>query len=167
MKVINEKGKLFGIINPVDLVILLVLLLAVGGIGWKMMNTVSDNQPSETVTALVTVRARPVVPEVAESIKAMDPVGQHLMSGSSVTSATIESASFKSYSTQLATADGEYVMATAPISQDVTFTIRTQVDADSANPAIGIQEIRVGRNFNVKTQYFEIAGTIEAITYGD
>ena len=167
MKIVNEKGRLFGLINPVDLVILLVLLLAVGGIGWKMVNTVSDNAPSDMVTATVTVRARPVLPEVAESIKAMDPVGQHLMSGTSVTGATIESATFQSYSTQLTTADGEYVMATAPVSQDITFTVRTQVEANTANPAIGIQEIRVGRTFNVKTKYFEIAGTIEAITYGD
>ncbi|NLM60645.1 MAG: DUF4330 family protein, partial [Clostridiales bacterium] len=36
MKLVNEKGKLFGLINLVDLLVLLFILLVAGGIVWKI-----------------------------------------------------------------------------------------------------------------------------------
>ncbi|MGE4547983.1 MAG: DUF4330 family protein, partial [Intestinibacillus sp.] len=34
MKILSEKGKLFGLINIVDLFVLVAVIAVVGGIGW-------------------------------------------------------------------------------------------------------------------------------------
>ena len=36
MKIINEKGKLFGIINVVDLLVLVAAIAVVAGVGYKL-----------------------------------------------------------------------------------------------------------------------------------
>ena len=37
MKIINEKGKLFGVINVVDLLVLLAVIAVVIGVGYKLL----------------------------------------------------------------------------------------------------------------------------------
>lgn len=55
MKIVNEKGKLFGIINVVDLVILLAVVVVVGAIIWQVFgNRVTDAvSKQEEVTIVV------------------------------------------------------------------------------------------------------------------
>ena len=36
MKLINEKGKLFGVINVVDLLVLLAVIAVAAGVGYKL-----------------------------------------------------------------------------------------------------------------------------------
>ena len=46
MKIINEKGKLFGLINIVDFLVLLAVLAVVGGLGWKLLGPKVVSQAS-------------------------------------------------------------------------------------------------------------------------
>ena len=39
MKIINEKGKLFGVINIVDLLVVLAVIAVAAGIGYKLFAT--------------------------------------------------------------------------------------------------------------------------------
>ena len=39
MKIINEKGKLFGLINIVDLIVLLLVIAVIGVVGTKLMGS--------------------------------------------------------------------------------------------------------------------------------
>ena len=57
MKIVNEKGKLFGIINVVDLVILLAVVVVVGAIIWQVFgNRVTDAvSKQEEVTIVVSI----------------------------------------------------------------------------------------------------------------
>ena len=56
MKLISEKGKLFGIINIVDLLILLAVILVAGGIGWKVFGSTITEVASPTTELTMTVR---------------------------------------------------------------------------------------------------------------
>ena len=54
MKIINEKGKLFGIINVVDLLVLVAAIAVVAGVGYKLfakqIKEVASPQVSLTMT---------------------------------------------------------------------------------------------------------------------
>ena len=58
MKIINEKGKLFGIINLVDLVCLLLVLLVAAGVGWKLLGPKVEEAVAPTTTMTSTFRIR-------------------------------------------------------------------------------------------------------------
>ena len=57
MKIIDEKGRLFGKINLIDLLVLLLVVAVVLAVGWKVVGkkaaaAVSDNQHELTFTVL-------------------------------------------------------------------------------------------------------------------
>ncbi|NLB77830.1 MAG: DUF4330 family protein, partial [Clostridiaceae bacterium] len=56
MKVIDEKGRLFGKVNVFDLIILLALLIGIGAVGYKVIsNRMKPLAP--TTTYIVTVES--------------------------------------------------------------------------------------------------------------
>ncbi|MBR6555826.1 MAG: DUF4330 domain-containing protein [Clostridia bacterium] len=167
MKLINEKGRLFGIINPVDLVILLVILLAVGGIGWKVLGAAESKAETDLVNATVVVHIRGAMNEVVEGIEKADPVGQTLLSNNATTQAVIKSVAYTDYVAVGVNDDGQHVITTDPMRKDIFFTITAPVDRASNAPSIGVQEIRVGATFSVKTKYIHMNGTIESIVYDE
>ena len=59
MKLIDEKGKLFGLINLIDLLVLLAVLAAAVGIGWKVMSSSQAAEaPKNAVTVTFVARAK-------------------------------------------------------------------------------------------------------------
>ena len=57
MKIVNEKGKLFGLINVVDLLLLVAVLAVVGAIAWQLFGTQVNNavSPQVDMTAEVVI----------------------------------------------------------------------------------------------------------------
>jgi hypothetical protein len=68
MKLINEKGKLFGIINVVDLLIILAAVLVAGGIGWKVFRFYHIRGGLSDTTLTMTVRNQGAHPRQYEEI---------------------------------------------------------------------------------------------------
>ena len=60
MKIINEKGKLFGIINVVDLLVLVAAIAVVAGVGYKLFAKQIKEVASPQVSLTMTVRVRGV-----------------------------------------------------------------------------------------------------------
>ena len=58
MKIINEKGKLFGIINVVDLLVLVAAIAVVAGVGYKLFAKQIKEVASPQVSLTMTVRER-------------------------------------------------------------------------------------------------------------
>ena len=56
MKIINEKGKLFGIINVVDLLVLVAAIAVVAGVGYKLFAKQIKEVASPQVSLTMTVR---------------------------------------------------------------------------------------------------------------
>ena len=58
MKIINEKGKLFGLINIVDLLVLIAAVAVAAGVGYKLFapQIKESVQPQVELTAIVRVR---------------------------------------------------------------------------------------------------------------
>lgn len=163
MKLVNEKGKLFGIINVVDLFVFLAVLLVIGGVGWRIFGAKIAEVTAPTVKMTMTARVRGASPqqfaEMTKNIPAQLVSGNELVSG-----AYLIKAESQPYIVQIPTADGRIVDAVDPTRVDVIFTIEAQVTS-SINTKIGTQEVRAGRTFTVKTKHIEHIGVIETLTF--
>ena len=49
MKLVDEKGKLFGILNIIDLLVILLLIVAVALIGWKVLKKDGASNANRTI----------------------------------------------------------------------------------------------------------------------
>lgn len=164
MKLINEKGKLFGIINAVDLLILLAVILVVGGIGWRIFGPKLAEAAAPMTKATITMRVRGAHPRQLTEI--LKHVPSKLVSGNSyIDGANLVKIDSEPYVVQNPTATGEIVEAADPTRIDIIFTIEAKVPASGAVTKIGTQEVRAGRDFTVKTRYIEQIAIIETIVY--
>ena len=165
MKLIDEKGKIFGKINIVDLLVLLIIaIVAVGG-AWKfvfspMINEVVDNK----VEMITTIKIRGASDFMFEQLQNSSPVGKQLVSGTEYLANTnVESIEFRDYETPVTTSDGRIVMATDSTRKDIYITLSSYVTKGSLILKIGNQEIRVGRTMTFKVNDFETYANIISV----
>ncbi|WP_297282811.1 DUF4330 domain-containing protein [uncultured Agathobaculum sp.] len=167
MKIINEKGKLFGVVNIVDLLVLLAVIAVAAGVGYKLFAPQIVEATSKQVPMTVVVRVRGATPFLVKEVQRNDQVGKKIVSGSSFTDAVITDMQIEDYVQQVTTADGKIVDALDPSKKDLVFTIETTVAEDTAAPSIGTQEVRAGRTFIIKTNDFETTGNIDSVQIGE
>ena len=167
MKIINEKGKLFGVINVVDLLVLLAVIAVVIGVGYKLFAPQIADATATQVPMTVTVRVRGATPFLVEEVQRNSQVGKQIVSGNSYTNAVITDMQIEDYVQQVTTADGHIANALDPSKKDLVFTIETTVPEGTASPTIGTQEVRAGRTFIVKTNDFETTGNIDMVDIAD
>ncbi|MDD2484068.1 MAG: DUF4330 domain-containing protein [Eubacteriales bacterium] len=163
MKLINEKGKLFGIINAVDLIILIAVVAVLGGIGWQLFGSKVNDAVSPQVELIAEVVIIGTPPRIMNEIERQDLVGEKIVAGNEFLNATIEGIAFEDYIIQATRDDGVIVDAVDPSKKDVVVTIKTTVPKGTPSPKIGSQEVRAGRTYIVKTQTFECSGTIRYV----
>lgn len=150
MKIIDEKGRLFGKLNLIDLAVILVLVAVVAAIGMKLFgNKAVEAVTSEKVTLTYEVVCQDVPENVADYCTAHTG-GQLLSSGKLldgyITGCRAETAE---------TADGTRT--------DLYFTIEVKTTFSSATYAVGSQEVRVGKEHLVKTGDIEVEGIISGL----
>jgi len=160
MKIVNEKGKLFGLINIIDLSIVILILLIgsvfiLKAVGKDVVPNSSNEGQNITVTFRGTVRNDAIIKTVKEK--------DQLISLLKPEDAYIKSVSYAPLQVPASNADGIQVYSADPLRKELTvkFTMKT-----SGNGIIklGSQDICVGsKAFILKTHTFELQGTIEAI----
>ncbi len=156
MKLVNEKGKLFGIINIVDLIIILLVILVAGGIAYKFTHKSAQGE-------IKTVEFQVLVPCIRPELAAAVSVGDKMVSGSSYTAVTVKDINIQpGYSVNL-DARGQKVEAYDPYLVDLFVTNEGQVNLSSATITMGGQEIRVGKDYYVKSLDYELKGTITKV----
>ena len=114
MKIINEKGKLFGIINVVDLLVLVAAIAVVAGVGYKLFAKQIKEVASPQVSLTMTVRVRGATPFLVNEVQRNSQVGKSLVNGNSYVNAQITDMKIEDYNQQVTTADGRIVTATDP-----------------------------------------------------
>ena len=167
MKLINEKGKLFGLINIVDLLVLVAAVAVVAGVGYKLFAPKIAEVASPQVGMTTVIRVRGATPFLVSEVERNSQVGKKLVSGNAYMDATIESMTIEDYVQQVTTADGRIVDALDSTKRDLVFTIKTTVPKDTPAPKIGTQEVRAGRTFILKTNDFETTGNIDSVDIAD
>ncbi len=166
MKVVDEKGKLFGLINVVDLIVLVAVIAVVGAIGVQLLGDKVTNVVSEKVDCYAEVAIIGAAPRIYEEAMRQELAGEKLVSGNEYLEGTVEDVWLEDYWMQAITSDGRIVDAKDPTKKTIVVLIRTTVAKDAASPKIGSQEVRAGRTYIVKTQTFESSGTIRYVEMG-
>lgn len=165
MKVVNEKGKLFGIINPVDLLIVLAIIAVVAAVGVKFLKAPVAAVVSNKEDMYVTLRIRGAMPSLVDAVSQIQP-GTKLVAGNDyISDAAIESVTVEPYVYTVANDQGVTVNSTDPMKKDVLVVVKSSASPDSAVLKIGNQEIRAGRGFTFKTNLVEVNATIESVKF--
>lgn len=144
MKIIDEKGRLFGKVNLIDLlVILLVLALALAVI-WKVVGSkAAEAVKSEPIRVSYTVLCSDVAPELCDFADTQ--VGEKLLNNAKFLDATITNCESKP------AADG---------LENLYVTVEAAATTSDNIYKVASQEVRVGYEYNIKTQLFELPGVI-------
>ena len=145
MKIIDEKGRLFGKINLIDLLVIVLVIAIVAAVGWKLVGknaaaAVSDNQRKLTFTVLF--EDQPT--EVAQFAETQ--IGKQLVNNAKLISAEITEVSSLPRDEEAGNDLYVIVKATATFSGNVW--------------KVGSQEVRVGYEYILKTSEFELTGII-------
>ena len=166
MKIINEKGKLFGLINIVDLLVLLFILVVAGGVAWKIFGNQIQQITAPTAEVTYTVRINDASPDVYAALKDMEFPQQLATSSGAVSDAYLQKAETAPAEQSVETSDGRIVTAVDSAKVDIICTITAKIN-NGAVLKVGTQEIQVGKNHIVKTKFFEMIGVIESLTIND
>lgn len=167
MKIIDEKGKLFGFINVIDLIVLLIIAVLAVGIVVRLtsakLNANGGNPLSEKQEVYVTLFSSLVVPEVAQSLE----VGQKLVANNAYTNAEIVSVKVEDAAYVGTDSNGVAVESKHPIWKDVTVVVKEKINPSSVILKVGGQEARVGYSYILKTQTVETNCKIRGISFGE
>lgn len=166
---IDEKGRLFGKINIVDLLVILVVLIAAVVLGWKFLKPNVPGSDLETEDGLVpvtyTVLVENVLPEVYDSVKSYIP-GTLMAAGEMLDGQIVDVQAETHYNDFVVeTENGAELIEMDQGRLDLTFTIQCNV-VNPITTLIGTQEVRVGKTHIVKTDKFEMVGTILTCEWG-
>lgn len=149
---IDDKGRLFGKLNLIDLGVLLLVVILAAGFLYKDSAAGAD---SEGRTVVLKVVSPAQYPGVGEQIK----VGDIVVASGAPTGARITSVEVKPANWVAANAQGQMILSQNPFRKDVYVTIEgktTQVTPGEITFAG--QKVRAGKkDFVVKTQTIEMA----------
>lgn len=152
---IDKNGKLFGIINIVDLLVGLVIIGVIAIVGIRLTsnarNAEGENLLEGKKEIYVTLYGNSIVPEAAEILKP----GDKLVANNVFTNAEIVSVDVTPAAYITTNSDGEPILSEHPMWKDITVVIKDTVNASSPILKAGNQEVRVNYNFILKTQQFE------------
>lgn len=160
MKIINEKGKLFGKINIIDfLLILFVIVVAVFAVV-KLSGGMGSS--AEPATVIYTVRVEEVDPATYEVVKEFvdKETGKkdQLLTGTSLASGYVVDCVATPHVTYVETDDGRVVPVESSgmdTRLDLVFTLEANI-TDTLTNTVGTQEVRAGMPHIVKTAHFEL-----------
>lgn len=162
MSVIDKKGKLFGKLNIIDLIVIILVVAALALIGYKFLFS-SNSQGSGSQSVIYTVEVKGVEPEVYDFIQ--DNLPSQLMASNEMLDAYVTAAEGTLieediYSLEAGSGtSGEKIIRAEAGTYDVVFTIEGTVK-DNVSSELGTQEIRVGKSHIVKTTLFELEGGV-------
>ena len=152
MKIIDEKGRLFGKLNLIDLLVIILLIAAVAAVAWKLVGKKAAEAVADTGrTITYTVTVEDVNREAAEF--ASTQIGKSLVNNSKVVDAAITDAAVTDR------ADSAHV--------DLAVTIEGRGQFTGHVYKVGAQEVRGGYEYIVKTSEFELTGIITAMTVAE
>lgn len=146
MKIVNEKGKLFGIINIIDLAVLLVLVLLVVGGAQRLKS--KPIVASGTSNAILTFEVSDVRFATVENIIEGDPI-YHYDKGGFI--GNIEEVTYEPYKEPVEF-EGKWVNMEVPEKYVATFKVNAEIKNNPDVIVAGDEQVRIGVEFRVKNK---------------
>jgi len=157
MQVIDEKGRVFGVVNVIDLVVVLVLVAVAGAGLLLVVNGGGEMASPDQERVAVTLEAEGVQPYVANSLSAdEDPLNDQVVG--------IENVSVRPATIVSVNDSGSVTTAEHPRLKTVTVEATVVVD-ENTNQGLQFegQPLRVGGQFTLDTGTATIQGTVSEI----
>lgn len=160
MKIIDEKGKLFGKLNIVDLLVILVVIAAAVFLVLRQETDTESGNGGETATLTYQALVRGVDPSYYDSIRQFvnpeEGKSDQLLSNNSPIDAYLVDFEATPHAEYVTTDDGQIkrVQSDEDKRLDLLFTVEAKVD-DLVTNTVGTQQIRVGTSHVLKTIHCE------------
>ena len=150
MKLIDEKGRLFGKINLIDLLVVLLIVAVLAAVVWKL----GGKKAAAAVTGAdkKAVEFEDVPADIAEYAKTQ--TQKSLVNDSKLIDAVITDVQTEVYAN-----DFDHVRLYITVEASASFTGNVY--------KVGPQEVRVGYEYILKTSEFELTGLISALEVTD
>lgn len=156
MRLIDNKGKIFGIINIIDLAIIIILVvLIVGGI--NRFKRISPQVVTEGQKAIVKVEISKVRQPTVDGIEVGD-ILYHYDKGQVF--GKIISKEVVNSKEPVGTSDGKIVLSDIPGKYDVILNVEANATNTSNVIIIGGEHTRIGSRFRLKNKKIAVFGTI-------
>lgn len=164
MKLIDEKGKIFGKVNIIDLALILIVLLLVSGVGYKLFlqkNNSALEQPKEEKEAEITFYIKQCIPESKDAIKK----GDKLIIENELSEVEVIKVETEDSRVMGINEFGEAVVTTSPLAIDMYVTVRAKVDVSVAGITLNEEKIKVNTDFILETIDFYGGAKVSEISY--
>lgn len=162
MKIINEKGKLFGLINILDLVTVILIIAVVFGAYMKFFQGKGDIQiltSDKTKEMEYVVRLGPNYEAFYQQLK----VGDKIAENKRYLDAEITAVEIVDYYRAAADENGVLHTSKHPYFKEALVTIKGTVIDKAPIFTLGVQEIRVGTPHWVITKLCQFSGAVDKI----
>lgn len=143
---IDEKGRLFGKINIIDLAVVVILLAVILGSLYKF--GLFSQHTSDVQKVEVTLLLREVSEVTVESLHEGDLLTE---STENLPLGIITKKEVHKALKEVPTPDGQLVLAESPNKYDVTLTVEGNLQVVGDQVFIGRRDIKIGRMLNIKT----------------
>jgi len=155
MKIIDEKGKIFKLINIVDLLVILAIILVIGGVFYSLTHSGAINvAPKDMYVA--TIKCPEVTKSVYDNLKKDD----RIIYGNSYVNGYVSEVSIESAKIEVITDDNKIIYIEHPSLYDVYVDVVIEVDHGSTFILLGKYQINIGKEFVVKTAKVEVVGSV-------
>lgn len=160
MKIIDEKGKLFGKINVIDLLVLVLIVAALILVAARFLAPSGSNVIDSTTKLTYTTQVSGVDQSIYDEVqRQMSDAGgkDQLMADGKLVDAYITGVEATPHVNYSVDAQGNVVRSVEDYDGgrlDLTFTVEANV-ADPITNKVGTQEVRVAKPHILKTTHFE------------
>lgn len=166
-KVIDEKGKLFGFINIVDLMVIIVILFLIAVVAVRILSPKRNAEGTSVIEGKQEVYATLYVQNaVPESLDILKP-GDKLVANNKFTTAEIVSIESKPANFVSSDSEGNLKVVPHPLWLDLIVVVKDEVNMSNPILKIGEQDARVNYPIILKTQQFEAGSKIRKLEFRD
>ncbi|MEG2118884.1 MAG: DUF4330 domain-containing protein [Pseudoflavonifractor sp.] len=164
-KLIDEKGRLFGKLNVIDLIVIALILVAVLVVAVKFLGRGNGLPGGSSGTQIIYTTTVPRVPTgvyeaITEEVKLGGEHAQLMAKGEMLAGCFVTEISAVPHLEPEADAAGTLVASPEPDMLDVTFTIEATIQ-NPTTQQVGTQEVRIGkRDHIIKTKTFELTNGV-------
>lgn len=157
MSLIDKKGRVFGLINIIDL---LVILLIVAVVGRFTLMQKQKSAGAVTKNIEIVVHVKGVRDATCDVVKVGDVVKE---TKTNAVLGKITNVEVVPSETLVETADGRIVVAPNPVYKDMYITLQGLGSAGENAIVLGSNEIRVGTTLQLKTNMYSVTSTVMSI----
>lgn len=166
-KIIDEKGKLFGFINVVDLMVIIVILAIIATVLVRIVSPKRNAEGTSVIEGKQEVYATLYVQNaVPESLDILKP-GDKLVANNTFTTGEIVSVQAKPADFITTDSEGNAHAVPHPLWLDLIVVVKDQANISNPIIKIGQQEARVNYPIILKTQQFEANSKVRSIEFRD